>query len=84
MNANSSRSRTIFNISVNIKESLDKEDILSIGKMHLVELTGSEDVSGSGANENYNRNACGVHKCLGKVSNINVSNNVISDSHLKF
>lgn len=49
MNAQSSRSHTIFTILVHIKEnSPDGEEMLKIGKLNLVDLAGSENISKAG------------------------------------
>ncbi|EDV39516.1 uncharacterized protein Dana_GF10068 [Drosophila ananassae] len=49
MNAQSSRSHTVFSILVHIRENgIDGEDMLKIGKLNLVDLAGSENVSKAG------------------------------------
>lgn len=49
MNAQSSRSHTIFSILVHIKENgIDGEELVKIGKLNLVDLAGSENVSKAG------------------------------------
>lgn len=49
MNAQSSRSHTIFSILVHIKENgIDGEELLKIGKLNLVDLAGSENITKSG------------------------------------
>lgn len=49
MNAQSSRSHTVFSILVHIKENgIDNEEMLKIGKLNLVDLAGSENVSKAG------------------------------------
>lgn len=49
MNAQSSRSHTIFTILVHIKENnVDGEEMLKIGKLNLVDLAGSENISKAG------------------------------------
>lgn len=49
MNAQSSRSHTVFSILVHIKESNnDGEEMLKIGKLNLVDLAGSENISKAG------------------------------------
>ncbi|VVC37337.1 Kinesin motor domain, conserved site,P-loop containing nucleoside triphosphate hydrolase,Kinesin motor [Cinara cedri] len=56
MNAQSSRSHTIFTITVHIKEStIENEDIVRVGKLNLVDLAGSENIGRSGA---IDRRAC--------------------------
>ncbi|KAM7355635.1 kinesin-like protein at 61F [Cochliomyia hominivorax] len=49
MNAQSSRSHTVFSILVHIKEcGIDGEEMLKIGKLNLVDLAGSENASKAG------------------------------------
>uniref|UniRef100_A0A1A9W4K9 Kinesin motor domain-containing protein n=1 Tax=Glossina brevipalpis TaxID=37001 RepID=A0A1A9W4K9_9MUSC len=49
MNAQSSRSHTVFSILVHIKENgLEGEEMLKIGKLNLVDLAGSENVTKAG------------------------------------
>lgn len=49
MNAQSSRSHTIFSILVHIKENgMDGEELMKIGKLNLVDLAGSENISKTG------------------------------------
>ncbi|XP_022161919.1 kinesin-like protein KIF11 [Myzus persicae] len=56
MNTQSSRSHTIFTITVHIKEStIENEDIVRVGKLNLVDLAGSENIGRSGA---IDRRAC--------------------------
>uniref|UniRef100_A0A1B6KLE4 Kinesin motor domain-containing protein n=1 Tax=Graphocephala atropunctata TaxID=36148 RepID=A0A1B6KLE4_9HEMI len=71
MNINSSRSHTVFTITVTLKETeaADDDDVLRIGKLHLVDLAGSENASKSGASEAIG----GVKKRLNEMSNINRS-----------
>lgn len=49
MNAQSSRSHTIFSILVHIKENgIDGEELMKIGKLNLVDLAGSENITKAG------------------------------------
>lgn len=49
MNAQSSRSHTVFSIVVHIRENgMEGEEMLKIGKLNLVDLAGSENVSKAG------------------------------------
>ncbi|KAH8415486.1 hypothetical protein KR222_000931, partial [Zaprionus bogoriensis] len=49
MNAQSSRSHTVFSIVVHTRENgIDGEEMLKIGKLNLVDLAGSENVSKAG------------------------------------
>eukprot|EP00743_Colponemidia_sp_Colp-15_P003665 GILK01003956.1.p1 GENE.GILK01003956.1~~GILK01003956.1.p1 ORF type:complete len:1069 (-),score=203.24 GILK01003956.1:91-3261(-) len=50
LNRNSSRSHSIFSVTIHIKESTpDGEDVIKIGKLNLVDLAGSENIGRSGA-----------------------------------
>lgn len=49
MNAQSSRSHTVFSILVHIKENgMDGEELMKIGKLNLVDLAGSENITKAG------------------------------------
>lgn len=53
MNAQSSRSHTVFSILVHIKENgIDGEELVKIGKLNLVDLAGSENISKAGNEKN--------------------------------
>lgn len=65
MNALSSRSHSIFSITVNIKEVLlNGEEVFKIGKLNLVDLAGSENIGRSGAVEERAREASNINKSL--------------------
>ncbi|EFX73932.1 hypothetical protein DAPPUDRAFT_57725 [Daphnia pulex] len=64
MNANSSRSHTIFSITVHIKENNDGEELMKIGKLNLVDLAGSENIGRSGAVERRAREAGNINQSL--------------------
>lgn len=52
MNKQSSRSHSIFSITIHIKERTPEgEEIIRCGKLNLVDLAGSENISRSGAKE---------------------------------
>ena len=54
MNAQSSRSHSIFTLTVFSKEkSLDGEETLKVGKLNLVDLAGSENIERSGATGSF-------------------------------
>lgn len=56
LNKQSSRSHSIFSITIHIKERTPEgEEIIRCGKLNLVDLAGSENISRSGARE-VNRN----------------------------
>lgn len=58
LNRQSSRSHSIFTISVTIKErspGSDGEDVIRIGKLNLVDLAGSENIQRSGTNNSVIR-----------------------------
>jgi len=66
MNAHSSRSHTIFTVTVHMKESngVDGEEVLRIGKLNLVDLAGSENVGRSGAVDKRAREAGNINQSL--------------------
>ena len=64
MNAHSSRSHTIFSITVHIKENNDGEELMKIGKLNLVDLAGSENIGRSGAVERRAREAGNINQSL--------------------
>ena len=71
MNAHSSRSLTIFLVTVHIKENTDDgEEFMKIGKLNLVDLAGSENIGCSGAVERRAREAGNINQSrltLGRV-----------------
>ncbi len=77
MNAQSSRSHSIFSVTI-IQKHLDKGETFE-GKLNLVDLAGSEKVSKSGAEGNVLDEAKNINKSLstlGKVINALAENNV--------
>lgn len=65
MNANSSRSHTVFSITVNIKENTaEGEELLRMAKLNLVDLAGSENVSKSGAVDKRARETRNINQSL--------------------
>jgi kinesin family protein 11 len=65
LNACSSRSHTIFSVTVQIKESSGGEnEILKIGKLNLVDLAGSENIGRSGAQDKRAREAGNINQSL--------------------
>ncbi|XP_030926960.1 kinesin-like protein KIN-5B [Quercus lobata] len=73
LNKRSSRSHSIFSITVHIKEAaLGDEELIKCGKLNLVDLAGSENISRSGAREGRAREAGEINKSLltlGRVIN---------------
>lgn len=64
LNKQSSRSHSIFSITIHIKECTPEgEEMIKCGKLNLVDLAGSENISRSGAKE--------VRKFKKKVINVN-------------
>lgn len=45
LNNRSSRSHSVFTITIHMKEATDGEDVIKIGKLNLVDLAGSENIS---------------------------------------
>merc|ERR550519_3344502 len=65
MNAHSSRSHTVFTVTVHIKESsLEGEELLKFGKLNLVDLAGSENIGRSGAMDKRAREAGNINQSL--------------------
>ncbi|KAK0090601.1 hypothetical protein PV325_010567 [Microctonus aethiopoides] len=65
MNAQSSRSHTVFSVTVHIKENtVDGEELLKTGKLNLVDLAGSENVGRSGAVDRRAREAGNINQSL--------------------
>ncbi|KAJ3680847.1 hypothetical protein LUZ60_015336 [Juncus effusus] len=73
LNKQSSRSHSIFSITIHIKESTPEgEELIKCGKLNLVDLAGSENVSRSGARDGRAREAGEINKSLltlGRVIN---------------
>ncbi|CAG8541284.1 1549_t:CDS:10, partial [Acaulospora morrowiae] len=64
-NKNSSRSHSVFCITVHIKETMpDGEDLLKVGKFNLVDLAGSENISRTGAENIRAKEAGTINKSL--------------------
>lgn len=72
-NDHSSRSHSVFSITVHIKEtSAMGDDLLKIGKLNLVDLAGSENIGRSGAESKRAREAGMINQSLltlGRVIN---------------
>ena len=67
LNACSSRSHTIFSVTVRMKDIanlMDGEEIYRIGKLNLVDLAGSENIGRSGAIEKRATEAGNINKSL--------------------
>ncbi|CAL0310527.1 unnamed protein product [Lupinus luteus] len=65
LNKQSSRSHSVFSITIHIKEANPEgEELIKCGKLNLVDLAGSENISRSGARENRAREAGEINKSL--------------------
>lgn len=65
MNASSSRSHTVFSVTIHIKENtVDGEELLKTGKLYLVDLAGSENIGRSGAVDKRAREAGSINQSL--------------------
>jgi len=65
MNACSSRSHSVFSVTIHIKENtIDGEELLKTGKLYLVDLAGSENIGRSGAVEKRAREAGNINQSL--------------------
>ncbi|KAM7509768.1 hypothetical protein LguiB_008643 [Lonicera macranthoides] len=80
LNKRSSRSHSVFTITVHIKEAtVGDEELIKCGKLNLVDLAGSENISRSGAREGRAREAGEINKSLltlGRVINALVEHSV--------
>lgn len=65
LNKQSSRSHSIFSITIHIKEATaEGEELMKCGKLNLVDLAGSENICRSGAREGRAREAGEINKSL--------------------
>ncbi|KAF6171948.1 hypothetical protein GIB67_011845 [Kingdonia uniflora] len=65
LNKQSSRSHSLFSITIHIKESTPEGDeLIKCGKLNLVDLAGSENISRSGARDGRAREAGEINKSL--------------------
>ncbi|CAG9762769.1 unnamed protein product [Ceutorhynchus assimilis] len=65
MNNHSSRSHTVFTITVHIKEAdLSGEEVLKTGKINLVDLAGSENIAKSGAKDKRALELANINRSL--------------------
>ncbi|KAJ4903788.1 ATP binding microtubule motor family protein [Raphanus sativus] len=73
LNKRSSRSHSVFSITVHIKEeSMGDEELIKCGKLNLVDLAGSENILRSGSRDGRAREAGEINKSLltlGRVIN---------------
>ncbi|CAK9155209.1 unnamed protein product [Ilex paraguariensis] len=80
LNKRSSRSHSVFTITVHVKETaVGDEELIKCGKLNLVDLAGSENISRSGAREGRAREAGEINKSLltlGRVINALVEHTV--------
>nr|CAG8557254.1 318_t:CDS:2 [Entrophospora candida] len=64
-NDKSSRSHSVFTITVHIKETMpDGEDLLKVGKFNFVDLAGSECIARTGAENKHAKEAGVINKSL--------------------
>lgn len=65
MNACSSRSHTIFSVTVHVRDvSVKGQELVKIGKLNLVDLAGSENIGRSGAQDKRAREAGSINQSL--------------------
>ncbi|KAL4220542.1 Kinesin-related protein 11 [Mactra antiquata] len=65
MNAFSSRSHSVFTVTIHTKENtMEGEELLKTGKLHLVDLAGSENIGRSGAVDKRAREAGSINQSL--------------------
>eukprot|EP00049_Salpingoeca_infusionum_P009314 m.154772 g.154772 ORF g.154772 m.154772 type:complete len:120 (+) comp14301_c0_seq14:312-671(+) len=76
MNKSSSRSHSVFSVTVHQKEcNVAGEELIKIGKLYLVDLAGSENIGRSGAVKDQAREARNINtslltlgRCIQKVT----------------
>lgn len=85
MNTESSRSHSIFNLTVHMKESSGNggEDLLKVGKLNLVDLAGSEAIGRSGAENKRAREAGMINQSLLTLGRV-ISALVEKSSHIPY
>ncbi|KAK2964716.1 putative Chromosome-associated kinesin KIF4 [Blattamonas nauphoetae] len=87
MNRRSSRSHSIFTVTVEIKETTQTgEERTVIGKLNLVDLAGSENVERSGADQKQTSEAGSINKsllALGQVINALAHNSTLREGGKK-
>uniref|UniRef100_A0A674EWU3 Kinesin-like protein n=1 Tax=Salmo trutta TaxID=8032 RepID=A0A674EWU3_SALTR len=65
MNAYSSRSHSVFSVTIHMKEiTIEGEELVKIGKLNLVDLAGSENIGRSGAVDKRAREAGNINQSL--------------------
>ncbi|XP_070608485.1 kinesin-like protein KIF11 [Erythrolamprus reginae] len=64
LNQYSSRSHSVFSITLHMKETTDGEELVKIGKLNLVDLAGSENIGRSGAVDKRAREAGNINQSL--------------------
>ncbi|XP_014668167.1 PREDICTED: kinesin-like protein KIF11-B [Priapulus caudatus] len=88
MNASSSRSHSVFSITIHIKENtVDGEELLKTGKLNLVDLAGSENIGRSGAIDKRAREAGNINQSLlslGRVITALFLTHYIADQSLMY
>jgi hypothetical protein len=70
MNATSSRSHSIFTITVEASENIDGQEHLRAGKLHLVDLAGSERQAKTGASGDRLKEASKINLSLSALGNV--------------
>ncbi|OCF35784.1 kinesin family member 11 [Kwoniella heveanensis BCC8398] len=86
MNTESSRSHTIFSVTVHVRETNvhgGREDLLRIGKFNLVDLAGSEAIGRSGATDKRAREAGMINQSLLTLGRV-ISALVEKGSHIPY
>ena len=84
MNAKSSRSHSIFCITVHQKEThVAGEELLKTGKLYLVDLAGSENIGRSGAVEDRAREAGAINQSLLTLGRV-ISKLVEREKHVPY
>jgi len=84
MNKQSSRSHSVFSVTVHQKEhSVSGEELVKIGKLYLVDLAGSENVGRSGATGARGAEAGNINKSLLALGRV-IAKLVQRESHIPY
>ena len=84
LNKQSSRSHSIFALTIHIKEmTAEGEELIKVGKLNLVDLAGSENISRSGATDKRAREAGEINKSLLTLGRV-INNLVEHQQHIPY
>ncbi|PAV70882.1 hypothetical protein WR25_14672 isoform A [Diploscapter pachys] len=86
MNASSSRSHTVFSVTITMKETneIGDEEMLKVGKLNLVDLAGSESIGRSGAVGKTAKEAGLINQSLLTLGRVITALTVSSGQHIPY